>query len=585
MENVKGLFILLHNGFAKVNVEEALDALPKKWLQAQREVIEISYSEILKLDKLYNTGYGQFALEHQRQFTAEILPKLNAHPEYNIVYFGLAPIPLTIDLGYHFHNFRDIVIYQKHHVTKEWYLNLPKRKFPKNELSVEGMPDMEQKGITEALISLGISHSINLDDTRNVLPNAAEIEIKIREADEDAIETKEQMIALEEYIKSTFDGLSENRSGLEKIHLFASVNCGVAFMIGTKISPNIHSFIQTYQYSRTQDPKYKKALLIKALINEPRVVSKKEKKAAQSLRLKADKELRGKIKLYLEKNEEMSRARSWYIGIFPKLQETIFKGNFWRDLPALYETSLSEDSFDLTQDVINDGFNWMMNKWSVDDNFFISLAKRIKPSEDVLKAIRLFLFHEALHYKKHKITGETSLNIGSFPKVLETADYQADVYAIINEYGFAENTFGKIKDAREFFLNTIRVATETMWSFDDNGILLEEIQIRRLNRYLIWYWLYAQIEKEGKTMDDILRLFEQKPVIELNGLITKEENNRFFFELEVKKGQHLELGIFLNNELVRDGSASNLQIEALVQGVREMNGEKIIQVMKSLANR
>ena len=71
-----------------------------------------------------------------------------------------------------------------------------------------------------------------------------------------------------------------------------------------------------------------------------------------------------------------------------------------------------------------------------------------------------------------------------------------------------------------------------MWSFDDNGAGLEEIQIRRLNRYMIWYWQYARIEQEGKNLDSILGILQEKPVIELNGLCTKEENNRFFFVLE-----------------------------------------------------
>ncbi len=226
-----------------------------------------------------------------------------------------------------------------------------------------------------------------------------------------------------------------------------------------------------------------------------------------------------------------------------------------------------------------------MNKWYVDNNFFISVNNRLKTDDTILTAVRLFLFHEALHYSKHKLTDLTSNNIGSFPKVLETADYQADVYAILNEYGYHSKMFGEINNPKKFFLTTINTAIETMWSFDDNGVELEEIQIRRLNRYMIWYWQYAKIEMDGGSLDNIVSILEQKPVIELNGLKTKEENNRFYFILEKRKDQPLELGIFHNNQLIRDASASNMSIENLIQGVKEMKGEKILDVMRSFVSR
>ena len=102
---------------------------------------------------------------------------------------------------------------------------------------------------------------------------------------------------------------------------------------------------------------------------------------------------------------------------------------------------------------------------------------------------------------------------------------------------------------------------------------------------MIWYWIYARIESDGNSIDEIISIFEEKPVIELNGLKTKEENNRFFFELEKRKDQPLELAIFYKNHLVRDGSASNLPIEGLVNGIKEMKGEKVLDVMRSFLGR
>lgn len=585
MDTPKGLIILLHNGFTKIAVDEVLAALSHEWHGLHREIKEINYSELLELQKLYDTGYEQYALEHRRYFANDILPVLNAHPDYKVVYFGMAPIPLCMDFGHLFHNYRDIDIYQRHHVTKQWYINLDSDLQVENKLETMGLPDQQQKGISDALIRLNISHNINPDDTYEILPNAAEIDIQLDRAGEDAITSSKKMLEVGEAIKEAFDELSNNRSGIETVHFFASIPCGVAFLAGTKISPNIHSYIQTYQYSRTKEPKYKKALLIKAQLRPERKIGEVEKKKADELRGLCDEELTKNVKQYCQHNKDMSVGRKWYEGLVPGVNNSIMNTKFWTELPALYETSLKEDSFDFDTEVVNDGFYWRMNKWFVDDNFFISLNNRLSNTEDILKAVRLFLFHEAVHYKKHRLTDLTSVNIGSFPKVLETADYQADVYAIMNEYGYHLKMKGGIQNPKQFFMNTIKVATETMWSFDDAGIPLEEIQIRRLNRYMIWYWIYARIESEGNSIDEIVSIFEEKPVIEFNGLKTKEENNRFFFELEKRKDQPLELAIFYKNQLIRDGSASNLPLEGLVAGIKEMKGEKVLDVMRSFLSR
>jgi hypothetical protein len=60
---------------------------------------------------------------------------------------------------------------------------------------------------------------------------------------------------------------------------------------------------------------------------------------------------------------------------------------------------------------------------------------------------------------------------------------------------------------------------------------------------------------EAKTIDDVIRIMQQKPVIEMNGLKTKEENNRFFYELDKRHNQPLELGIFHKNFVLRYGNS------------------------------
>jgi hypothetical protein len=89
------------------------------------------------------------------------------------------------------------------------------------------------------------------------------------------------------------------------------------------------------------------------------------------------------------------------------------------------------------------------------------------------------------------------------------------------------------------------------------------------------------MEKNGNSLNDIVKILSEKPVIELNGLKTKEENNRFYYELEKRPDQPLELGVFYENRVIRNGSATNMVIENLVTGVKEMKGELLLNVMRS----
>lgn len=583
----KGLVLILHSGFSKINVDDCIAAIPSEWKHLDREKIDVDYSERLNLAGLYNLNFGQFALEHRKQFINEIHPLLEQRSDYAIIYFGLVPIPLAIDFGQLFNNYRNVTVYQQHHVSKQWYKDLENGSagFENNELSLVGLPGKDQKGIMNCVVRVSISHFINPEATEELVPNAAEVDIALKNPNEDAIISEERMLEFSEAVKSTFDDLSENRSDLSEIHLFASVPCGLAFLIGSKISPTIHPYIQTYQYSRTEHPKYKKAILIKGQIETDRKFDEQQKQRAAQLRAIANQELERNIRAFCDANKLSSRGRGWLLGVIPDLDSPVIQEQFWNDLPPISDTSLCGDSIYLGEDTIKSGFLWRMDKWHIDDDFFISLSERVRDADDIKKAIRLFLFHEALHYKRHDLTDLTSANIGSFPKVLEIADYQADVYAILNEYGFYTSQVQKVTDLRQFFLDTIKVATETMWCFDDRGKPLTEIQIRRLNRYLNWYWQYSRIEKNGNNINEIVRILSEKPVIELNGLVPKEENNRFLVDLNKQTSVPLELGVFVNNKVVRAGNATNMPIDNLIKGIREMKGEIILDVLRSFLSR
>ncbi len=63
-------------------------------------------------------------------------------------------------------------------------------------------------------------------------------------------------------------------------------------------------------------------------------------------------------------------------------------------------------------------------------------------------------------------------------RVLEEADYIADVWAMIHEYSYSKMHYNQeAKIEKEFFKEMIEVASKTMWAFDDLDPNNEEMQI------------------------------------------------------------------------------------------------------------
>ncbi len=204
----------------------------------------------------------------------------------------------------------------------------------------------------------------------------------------------------------------------------------------------------------------------------------------------------------------------------------------------------------------------------------------------VFRGMRMLLFHEGMHYWRHRLNDATAESIGMFPKILEEADYQADVWAMLYEYNYSKAYLhGEIITGNEaaFFAGLIEIALSTMWSFDDAGIDLRQIQIRRMNRYLNWYWQLLRLEdRRNSSINEAIKILAATPLIELKGLIPKTENRRIFHRLDRYETDDLEIGVFWENRIIRTGNLGFFRIEDLVNGFKKRDNEQIKRVLNGL---
>lgn len=583
------LIIIAHSGLEKkITEQDCLAALPKIDGGVEKKFIDFEISNA-KLSELYDLPYGQLALEQQRKFKSEIEPVLLANPNATIAYFGLVPIPLAFQLGVLMNSFSKCIYFQLHHETKTWFSNIEPEEGYKFEVTYTELPIKIERGKGDVFIRVGTSFRIDPQHSYEILSNPTnEFDISLANPKYDAMSNQEQLTSVVRVFQNILNSYNNFLPDRDKIHLFIASSPALAFALGNRINPNIFPFIQTYQFSKDESPKYKEAILITKKSDNVLAFTDEEKKLAGAIRAEWNKQLQEKVKPFIENS--VNTFSTWFAHITQN-DSTLhgcLTGN-WSKLPDLSKTSLMNDTIDLEVMNINNGFtyNSAESKWQIDDGMFVSLNKRLSKFEDtdISKAGRLFLFHEGLHYSQdgHNLTEDIANGIGRFPKVIEEADYQADAWALLYEYKHSRMFDSASVEAnlKKFFLDSIDTAVETMWSFIDAGGELTEIQIRSMNRFLNWYWQWVRIERlsGNGTLKEIIEILFDKPVIEFAGAdIFTLDGQRVFYKLNSAQKRNYELAIFYKNKVSR---FTPVGISKIVEGFRELNGNKVKEGLKS----
>lgn len=588
----KALIIIAHYG------------LDKKITQAECEagLEDKDYSELIfidfeagyaKLSELYELPFENIALAQQRKFNEKVKPILEQYSNSQIAYFGLTPIPVAFHFGYLVGNTHQTTIYQWHHQKQRWYavIDPPSHNYSFEVIPVS-LPQEIQKGSGEVTIRIGTSFKVDPQATYEVVPNPAnQFDIELKTPHVDSLYSQENIQAVVDTFQDVLDTYANKLSDRGQIHLFIASSSGLPFALGTRINPTIYPFVQTYQFSRDKTPKYREAILVSKEVNDRVELSKEDKKAAAKIRKAWEKQLQEKIKPFIQ-TITIKKGDNWLQTISVSEDEynlaSKYLKNPWIQVINIGGTSLKDDKIDLTIKDVEDGFEYVEknNTWSLDDGFLSGLEKRLKKntSTNLMQAGRLFFFHEALHYSKlgHRLTREIANGIGQFPKVIEEADYQADVWALLTEYRYCQMyESGKLKNGvKDFFCNAIESAVETMWSFVDTGSELTSVQIRSMNRFLNWYWQWIQVENlSGKgKWEEVVSILLDKPVIEFAGAPMDLRAHRTFYKLNVRQAGTFQLAAFIRNKVYRFAPTN---IQDIVDGFRLLNGEKIKTGLKA----
>lgn len=583
-----GYVIIKHQIFAEISDEEVLKFLPATGGVPKYEIFDIK-REIVSMENIHKFDSQEFKIYQKNLMDKTIKPYLNDHPTYQVLYFGTATIPLALHLGFCFGSWKevDIFLFQRETMIWDWP--------GKNESEIGFETSFVNEEFTapiDVIFKIEATYPTQETElTESVDGSTKVIGLKVNEPGKDVFKTQQQLKDFAYKFELGLDNIASKLPNADKIHIFPTVPVGLAFLMGTKINPNITKPIVTYQFNINQTPKYEKILVIQESVALEANITDEDYKFISEIKNELKNELKNNIGAFIKsKQEEKSKygkELSWIQFVLNNGGYSEIENGHWKNLPDIAQTILSNSILsDQTVEASADGFYISENdEWQIGDRFIFNIKNRLKNDKSkILRALRMFIFHEAMHIKQ-SLTNYTAANIGRFPRVLEEADYMADVWAMFHEYAYSKMYHaGEVVNDKEFFKEVIQIANMTMWAFDDLDSNTEEMQIRRVNRYLIWYWNYLQIEDRAcQTINDVVKILAIKPIIEIRGLDIRAQAQRTIFKLTNYKIQDLELG-YLNNvsgRIDRASNAAGMQIDEIVKGFRERNSEKILKQLKS----
>lgn len=550
-----------------ISSQEMVKALPGETLGLPRHEVVIDPLRDIPMAEASKIDWAEARQQTERALQERLRPVLEKAPGHHVAYFGAAPIPLAMFLGFHVGTWATVHPFQMRHDTRTWSWKTTEKSV---KVDVQGVPRDRSRASGDVIIRVATSHPIEPQDTLDVVPEPlAEISITAMPTDPDALNASADIEAVAFEFEKALDAVMTHYPNTKCVHVFASVPVGMAFRLGASISATKHHRVRTYQYDRHAQPKYAPAIVLQERSERAPVLDDVARDRASATRKIWDEE-RERLASYGKTLQRGAKDTDpWLTVLFRQGNKTWRPEPRLAGLPPLWKVGF--DQMRVAQqlsDLAEFRYDANAREWQFGDALLAGIARHVSADEDLRRAGRLFLLHEGVHEVAQGVTSATSARIGRFPKLLEEVDYLADVWAMIHDYAIERDTPGKTPDVRLHLLKCVDAALGSFWGFDDQGTELEEVQIRRLHRYLIWTWQKLRLERAKSTEDEVMRILFERPMIELAGPRIATHRERIFFDLNPRHVESPEIMVLDGNRVRRYGNAPSTPVASILDGFR-----------------
>jgi hypothetical protein len=581
------LLLLLHDSpLRAVSEAEVLSTLNPHELAQPRRIERIDTRHLA--DDI-NGGYWRSSHAYLRETASRVRAAADEHGASDVRYFGVAEVPHVIALGAYLGDERLTQPHDFDRDRNQWEWSTTDRTL---ELEVQGVPREAVALPGPAVVRVEVSYPIQDTDVSEAIGQERLAEIRIvpkgRKPTPGIVRSSADVQGVRIAVREALGSLASMRPNLDVIHLFVAAPVSVCVAVGQELRLRNGKDVQTYRYrpgtgAQALTPAI---LLTNGDVSEAAApLSEADCQLAQRLRAiwsRALDELREHARIL--KSE--ASTPNWYASLQPtSLMAALVPFPGLKPIWGLVE---SEDRISPTS-AADFAFLKDSREWRLSDELILGFFEAASRDENRMRDFaRLFLWHEYIH-DWQGVTAYTAREIGQLPNCLERTDYFADAYALFHQIDFLlRRTPEGAADAKrlvKLLIDQTGVALRSFWVFEPSAPF-DEMQERRLRRYLNWYWRRAQF-LEAPDLTSALRLLANQPCIEISGLRRKMGGgNRINVVIREARGfNRLHIGIMLEDgRLERRGSSADASIEELMRAFAYHDRDAIERFFNALTD-
>lgn len=526
-----------------------------------------------------------------RKKATEIQAAAESAENVSVHFFGMAEVPHLIALGAHVGDARTIHFHDHDRETGSWSWPAKGRSL---ELETTGLENLQGSVSVPggAVLRIAVSYPIEDADVLEVVGPHSLADVCISRKGEcaqvGAVRSVEDLEVVRKEVRTALALLKRARPNLTQIHLFVAAPPSVCFVVGQELCLRNSPPVQTYRYRAETKPRQQCAIFLEGSgADEVRMrLTDEQREIAMHVRTVIWPSVLRDVEAYAASKKEDGQGKErWFDHLEPRAALRLAQP--FPCLPPLFdvvEIGIAVDSEPFVDEDNEYRLNDDEKKWQLSDELIVGLWQASGEDEGKMReVIRLFLFHECLHLY-HSITKRTAREVGKFANCLEYLDYTADTYALLHQFDYERVRGDRSRvsrdKAKEFLVEQLELAVLSFWAFDGGAARL---QVRRLRRYLNWYWRHVQL-KNARDLEMAMLLFTRQPRIELGGLGQFARGRRVFVRFdELDPTTYLELALVREDErLFRLTSGPNANLRELLTAFQEGGHEEILRFFGTL---
>jgi hypothetical protein len=550
-----------------ISEQEALGTLDEADLKLPRHVIHI---DTTPFSDDVEAGDWEQSLAYLHERARAIRDAANEAPgTVRLRYLGLAEMPHVITVGALVgdERFVELIDFDRH--GKEW-------RWPAGDgpltLSADPLPRerLTQSGI--AVVRVGISGLIQDSEVEAAVGREALADVTISPVGVSPrvglVRSPSDVEEVRRACREALSAIAAARPGVDVIHLFVAAPVSACFVIGQELHLRSSVPVQTYRFRKVEgETSWVEAIRLSGSIAEqlaPSLSAEELQAAARARDIWAGALADVQRYAAARRQEPMHPLKRWY-GT-PRLADAFQGADPFPALPAIWDVVDARDKMD-PQPFSGAADGYRLDKdnrrWQLDDRLLAGLAAACGDELELRRLIRLFLFHEYLH-EYNALNEYTARDVGSFANCLEHLDYSADLYAVVHELDrtmlVEAGPSPTLMDPAALVADLVDLILRSFRAFDRS--LRDEWQVRRVRRYLNWYWRHVQVKRAGPDLAWVMATLATAPAIELAGVRLGIRRRRVIANLaKPMAGEHVAMALVLEDERlmrVTDSVVTNL---------------------------